>query len=253
MNLKHLFLALITTLFFCCKQQSYRLSKIDGKNLEITDSLDTNEEIDSFIMPFRQHLQKKLDSVIAYSKATYTKTDGPLNTALGNFFADAVFEKANPVFKKRTGKDIDMVLLNHGGIRHVISKGDVTLRTAYELMPFENRTVVATLKGSQINEMITYLIEEKKAHPISKLNISVDTNFHLIEATINGKPIDTAKTYYVTTNDYLANGGDGMTFFKPSDSIHILNYKVRNILIDAFKDMDTLDLKADGRFIQKTH
>jgi 2',3'-cyclic-nucleotide 2'-phosphodiesterase (5'-nucleotidase family) len=32
---------------------------------------------------------------------------------------------------------MDIVLLNHGGIRSIIPKGEVTTRTAFEIMPFE--------------------------------------------------------------------------------------------------------------------
>ena len=46
--------------------------------------------------------------------------------------ADDVYDEANPVFKSKTAKNIDMVLLNHGGIRSVLSKGNITKRTAFD-------------------------------------------------------------------------------------------------------------------------
>jgi len=164
--------------------------------------------------------------------------------------ADAVFELSNPVFNFRTGKDLDMVLLNHGGIRAILSKGNITSRTAYEIMPFDNSVVVAELKGIYINELISYLQNAKQAHPISNLNIKLDSNFKLIEATINKETIDVNRTYYVATSDFLFNGGDRMTFFKKSDSLYDLDYKIRNLLIDYFIKIDTLSLKIDDRFIQ---
>ena len=181
---------------------------------------------------------------------TYSKSDGNLNTAIGNFMADAVFEMSNPVFKSRTGKDIDMVLLNKGGIRSILSKGNVTSRTAYQLMPFDNSVVVAELKGTYINELINYLQKAKSAHPISKLNIKLDSNYKLIDATINNDPIDVNRTYYVATNDYLYNGGGKMTFFEQSDSLYTLDYKIRNLLIDYFKKVDTINPVIDDRCIQ---
>ena len=249
MNLKPFLLFLFLSILFGCKKEFKTLSRIEGKRIEINDSLLGNQKIEDFIKPYREHIEKNLDSVLAYSLDIYTKNDGDLNTTIGNFMADAVYEEANPIFKKRTGKDIDMVLLNYGGIRSIISKGDVTTRTAYEIMPFENSVVVATLKGSQIFDMIDYLSENRKAHPISKLKITLDKNYNLSEAAIKGKPIDSSKTYFVATNDYLFNGGDSMYFFKPTDSVYVLNYKIRNVLIDAFKHRDTLNLKIDDRFI----
>lgn len=226
------------------------LTKIEGSQIEINDTLKSNTELEDFIKPYRNHIEKDLDSVLAYSKDTFSKTDGDLNTAIGNFFADAVYNESNPIFNSRTGKNIDMVLLNHGGIRAIISKGNITTRTAYELMPFENSIVVVALKGTQINSLIKYLIRAKRAHPISKLKLVLDKDYNVSEALINGKKIDSAKTYYVATNDYLYNGGDRMTFFKPNDSLYVLNYKLRNALIDTFKKIDTINPVIDDRFIQ---
>ncbi|MEO8933025.1 MAG: 5'-nucleotidase C-terminal domain-containing protein, partial [Xanthomarina sp.] len=233
-----------------CKQETQHLTRIEGKLIPITDSLDSNLQIETFIKPYRDHIDKDMDSIISYAMDTYSKSDGELNTAIGNLFADVVFEQGNPVFKKRTGHDIDMVLANHGGIRSIISKGAITTRTAFEIMPFENNIVVAPIKGSQVNQLIAYLLNDKRAHPIAKLKIVADKNYHLVEATINNKPIDTSKIYYVATNDYLYNGGDGMNFFKPSDTLYVLNYKIRNAFIDYFKKHDTINPVKDNRYIK---
>ncbi|WOD43650.1 5'-nucleotidase [Hwangdonia lutea] len=226
------------------------LTKIEGKQIQITDSLTPNAEIESFIKPFRDNIQKDLDSVLAYSVHTFSKTDGDLNTAVGNFMADAVYSEANPIFNKRTGKNIDMVLLNHGGIRSILPKGNVTKRTAFKLMPFENSIVVVALKGAQVDSIISFLKSKKRAHPISKLKLVLDKDFNVFEAKINGKNIEKNKTYYVATNDYLYNGGDNMSFFKTNDSLYNLNYKLRNALIDKFVKLDTINPVVDDRFIQ---
>ncbi|MCA0133070.1 5'-nucleotidase C-terminal domain-containing protein [Winogradskyella alexanderae] len=250
-----MFLKRITTIFLAfavlaCNKE-YHLSKIEGKRIEINDSLNEDQKIEAYIKPFRQNVNKNLDSVISYAPKTYSKTDGELNTAIGNLMADAVYEESNPVFNSRTGKNIDFVILNHGGIRSIIPKGDITTRTAYSVMPFENSVVVVQLKGTQIKEMLIYLALAKRAHPLSKhIQISLDSDFQLKTATINNAEIESDKTYYVATNDYLYNGGDRMTFFKPNDSLFVLDYKIRNVLIDYFKKRDTINPVIDERFIQ---
>lgn len=250
MRFTHLIYLLNILLLFNCKQPKAYLTKIEGKQIQVIDSITTDSEIEAFIKPYRTHIEKDLDSVLAYAPNTYSKTDGDFNTAIGNFMADAVFDEANPIFKQRTGKNIDMVLLNHGGIRSIISKGNITTRTAFELMPFENSLIVVALKGSQIDSLTTYLSKARKAHPLSKLKLTIDTNFNVVEATINGKKIDENQTYYVATNDYLFNGGDDMTFFKTNEGFTVLDYKIRNALIDNFKKVDTINPVRDDRFIQ---
>jgi 2',3'-cyclic-nucleotide 2'-phosphodiesterase (5'-nucleotidase family) len=250
MTIKHLFgLGYILLLYSC--NQDIHLIKIEGKRIEINDSIASNQAIESFVTPFRENVNKNLDSVISYAPETYSKTDGEFNTAIGNFMADAVYSESNPVFKKRTNKQIDLVLLNHGGIRSIIPKGDITTRTAYEVMPFENSVVVVALKGKQINEMISYLSRAKRAHPVSsQLQLILNSDFSVKSALINGETINEEKIYYVATNDYLYNGGDRMTFFKPNDSLFVLDYKIRNVLIDYFKKTDTIKPQIDNRFIQ---
>ncbi|KJD35958.1 5'-nucleotidase [Tamlana sedimentorum] len=235
--------------FSSCKQNQLHLNKIEGKRIEINNTITENANIEAYIKPYRKHIQNDLDSIIAYASNTYTKSDGDFNTALGNFMADAVYQEANPIFKSRTGKEIDMVLLNHGGIRSILSKGNISKRTAFELMPFENSIVVVALKKPEIDSLVLYLSKSKKAHPISQLKLTLNKKFEVIDAKIKGKNI-TNKTYYVATNDYLYNGGDNMRFFKTNDSLYVLNYKIRNALIDNFIKNDTINPIRDDRFTQ---
>jgi 2',3'-cyclic-nucleotide 2'-phosphodiesterase (5'-nucleotidase family) len=164
--------------------------------------------------------------------------------------ADAVYEESNPLFKSRTGNEIDFVLLNHGGIRSIISKGNISTRTAYSVMPFENSVVVVKMNGNKVKELVDYLVREQRAHPVNGLQIILDEELQLKSVTIKGESIDTSKAYYVATNDYLYNGGDRMTFFKPNENLHVLDYKIRNVLIDYFTKKDTIAPVIDDRFIQ---
>ena len=249
MTIKHILKLCLLLLIFSCA--STKISKIEGKRLDIDENISSNQAIEDYIKPYRDHINKKMDSVISYAPETYTKSDGDYNTAIGNLMADAVYSEGNPIFNKRTGKNIDLVLLNHGGIRSIISKGNVTIRTAFEVMPFENSVVVAAINGSQVNEMMLYLSKAKRAHPVShQLQLTLDEDYNVKSVFINGEPINNSKIYYVATNDYLYNGGDGMTFFQPNEGLYVLNYKIRDVLIDNFKKKDTLNPKQDQRFIQ---
>lgn len=249
MNLKNILLVFGLLLCASCKAP-IDVFKIEGRNININDSLQAKASLDDFIKPYRENITKDLDSVLGYSVATYSKADGDLNTAIGNLMADIIYEEADPVFFKRTGEHIDFVLMNHGGIRAIISKGPITKRTAYELMPFENSIVVSKLPGAYVKELLNYLSKSKRAHPISKLKIVLDKDDHVVESSVSQIPIDFNKTYYIATNDYLINGGDGMDFFKGSEEVIVLNYKIRNSLIDYFMKTDTINPVIDDRFIQ---
>lgn len=251
MRFTYFFFLLYFFTFTACKQQKIGPTKIVGDKIEINDSLSIDSEIEAFIKPYRIHIQKDLDSVLAYSIDTYSKTDGQFNTAIGNFMADAVYTQANPVFKARTKNSIDFVLLNYGGIRSIISKGNITARTAYKVMPFENSIVVAGLKGDKIKNIVDYIVSSKRAVPFSsQLKLKIDKDYNILSVTINDNTIDSTKTYYVATSDYTYNMGDNMTFFKPNEGVTFLDYKIRKALIDNFKKIDTLKPVIDDRYIQ---
>ncbi|RED45891.1 5'-nucleotidase [Seonamhaeicola aphaedonensis] len=245
-----LFILLNFLVFSGCKQEKMHLIKIEGQQIQITDLLTSNQNIEAFVRPYREHINKDLDSVLAYSPSTYTKDDDELNTALGNLMCSIVFSEGNPIFNKKTGKNIDAVVLNHGGIRAPISAGAITTRTAYQVMPFENKIVVAGIKGNKVIEIVDFLVKSKRAHPFLGLKILLDQEYNLIEASINGESININKTYYIATSDYLYNSGDNMLFFKPNESVVNLDYKIRNAMIDYFKKVDTINPVRDDRFIR---
>lgn len=250
MGYRGFFLFIIALGLLGCKTESYQSTEINSQRIPIEASITEDTAIANFIKPFSEHINKTLDSVLAYNPQDLNKSEGDLNTAIGNLMADIVMEQANPVFKSRTGEDIDMVLLNHGGIRSTIGKGPVTARTAYSVMPFENEIVVAELKGEKIMDMISYLESNRTPHPISGIKLKADEKYKIISASINGKEIDPDKTYYVATSDYLQQGGDNMSFFQDPVNLFIVDYKIRNAIIDYFQKVDTLNTAIDDRYIQ---
>jgi 2',3'-cyclic-nucleotide 2'-phosphodiesterase (5'-nucleotidase family) len=243
-----LIIGFISLIFSC--ENSKQLVNINAENRIISEELSSNTDIEAVIDPYKINLDKSMNKILSYSTATYSKNDGNYNTAIGNLMADAIMELSNPIFKSRTGKNLDIVLLNHGGIRSVLSKGNITTRTAYSLMPFENSVIVVALKGAVVMEMTSYLKEFGKPHPISGMELVLNSDNTYNRILIGGKPIEMEKTYHVATNDYLYKGGDQMYFLKKSDTLYDLNYKIRTVLIDYFKTYDTLSPTKDQRFIK---
>ena len=187
-----------------------------------------------------------MNKILANAPETIDKS-GEWQTPMGNFLADITFEKSDNVFQMREKKSIDICLLNNGGIRSIIPKGDVTARTAYEVMPFENNAIVIGLKADQIIEMISYIISEKKPHPLKGLTFTIDLNKKPKNILVQGKPIEDNTIYYVVTSDYLSNGGDNMLFFKKGVAQYNIDYKLRNIIIDYFTENQIITANKDVR------
>lgn len=250
--MKTLFIFLCSCLLLSsCHKEKPEISKITGKRININDTIPMNEEIDAFIKPYRDQLNDKMHEVLSYSPKDMHKNDGFPETMIGNFMSDMLLEQAQEVFKKRTGNTIDFCLLNHGGIRAPIAEGPIKMLTAFQVMPFENEAVVAELTAENVKKLFEYLVREKRAHPIAGATLKMTEDgkdYKMKEFLINGKPLDMNKTYFVLTSDYLQNGGDRMTFLANPVSLHVLDYKIRNAMIDYFKKTDTIPARNDGRF-----
>jgi 2',3'-cyclic-nucleotide 2'-phosphodiesterase (5'-nucleotidase family) len=233
--LKIFVLLLTFSAFISCAEKKYHVTRIEGKEVEINNSFSENAEIENFIKPYREKIDADLNTILSIAPETIDKS-GEWQTPMGNFLSDITFEKSNKVFQMRENKTIDVCLLNHGGIRSIIPKGNVTARNAYEIIPFENSAVVIALKGEQILEMVNYIITEKKPHPLKGMTFTIDKNNLPTTILIGGKPIDNNRIYYVATSDYLSYGNDNMLFFKKGIEKYNLDYKLRNIIIDYFKE-----------------
>ena len=248
--LRYFVLILTVFSFLSCAEKKVYVSEITGKQLPVSETLSTTNSIESFIEPYRKHIDEDLNTVLAYAPENIDKK-GEWQTKIGNLQSTITLAAANKMFQIRENKEVNICLLNNGGIRSVINKGNVTTRTAFELMPFENNLVVVSLKGEQILEMIDYIIKEKKPHPLAGLTFTNDKNNKSKNILIQNQPLDEQKVYNIATNDYLYNGGDNMNFFKKGIQIYDLDYKIRNIWVDYFKEIDTIPIVTDLRIVKE--
>lgn len=246
-----LFVLSVTILVLtCCSQSTYKVTQITGERIAISSEEGENESIRNYIAPYKNSLEKDLDSILCYNPQVLDKSIGKWQTNIGDWMAQVCFEQANSLLKKRIGSEVDVCLLNHGGIRALLPKGNISTRNAFEIMPFENNLVVLALKGLQIRELSEFFIVERKPHPMYGLEITFDKNNEIKELKIKSRPIKNEMIYYVVTSDYLANGGDRMSFFQNPVKFIDLDYKIRNVLIDEFKSRDTLVIPNQQKIFQ---
>lgn len=241
------FVLLLTfTGILSCGNNQFYLTKIEGKKIAITNTSSETAAIENYIKPYRESIDKDLNTLLAFAPITLDKS-GEWQSTIGDLLADITLERGNRIFQLRHQRTIDICLLNSGGIRSIIPKGNVYTKTAFEVMPFENTSIIVDLKGEQIIEMVDYIIAEKKPHPLAGLTFSIDKNSIASSILVNGKPVVNEQLYAVITSDYLANGGDKMNFFKKGIARYDLDYKLRNVLIDYLKDTDTIPISTNIR------
>ncbi|MDH3321378.1 MAG: 5'-nucleotidase C-terminal domain-containing protein [Flavobacteriaceae bacterium] len=240
---------LLNTFFISCKENNMAVKKIKGQQIEVNETSVADSSFTQIIAPYKSELQNKINKILCYNPQTLSREEAALESSLGNFYADVCFQKADSIFKNKTGQSIDFSLFNYGGIRTAIPKGHIKVKNIFELMPFENKLVITELTGAQTQKLFNYLEERQEAHPVSNVQLEMKAD-KLHKILINGQAFDPSKNYFVLTHDYLQHGGDHMDFFKDPVNLFSTEYKVRDALIDYLSTVDTLRFKLDGRFIK---
>jgi 2',3'-cyclic-nucleotide 2'-phosphodiesterase (5'-nucleotidase family) len=244
MKNKFLLLGIALVSLTACKTTSLQVANVQTqKNISINNELKNDEEFVKVIEPYKQKLDKEMNQKISHTSVDLTKQGD--NSNLGNLLADYTFDGADVWTKTHLQKNVDAALINIGGIRTTIGKGDILLKSIYEVMPFENEVIIMKMKGTDLQGLYDYYAKTQVNNPVSHLYIETK-NGQLTKTLINGKPINSNQDYYIATSDYLALGGDNMSFFAKGEAIPT-GIKLRDLFIDYFKKNSEIVPNTDIR------
>ncbi|KIA83024.1 5'-nucleotidase [Kaistella solincola] len=221
------------------------VAKVDvQKNISVAENMPVDQTFKKIIEPYKMELEGKMNTKLSHTAVDLTKSGD--NSNLGNLLADYTFEGAD-VWAKNNGipGGIDGAVINIGGIRTTIAKGDIITRQIYEVMPFENEVMIMKMKGADMQGLFDYYLKTQKNNPVSHIVIETDGD-KIIKQLINGEKIDPAKTYYIATSDYLALGGDNMDYFKKGEMIST-GIKLRDLFLEKFKANPEVTVPTDVR------
>jgi 5'-nucleotidase len=154
-------------------------------------------------------------------------------SVLGDIITDA--QLAATASEKDGGAVVAMT--NPGGIRTDITKkgdGAVSYADVFASQPFRNQLVTLDLTGAQIKAALEQQWTDEKRPRILQVSKGFTYSWdkakpfgeHVDAAMLklDDKPIDPARTYRVTINNYLALGGDGFAAFKDGTNARIGDY-----------------------------
>jgi 2',3'-cyclic-nucleotide 2'-phosphodiesterase (5'-nucleotidase family) len=218
-------------LLSCSGRKHLAVQDTQTKHYAITDNT-VDSSVIKTIQPYKQTIDGKMHEVIGTAPVALTKKTPESN--LGNFFAEAVFQKAKTLLKVDTTNMFAM--FNNGGLRTSVPQGNVMVNSMFELMPFENKLVVVKVTAERLRQLLDY-VAEKDGAPVAGIRFVIKDK-KATDIFINGKPFDASKTYYVATSDYLAGGGD--KFFSAGENKDMLatDHLLRDILIDYCKTLN---------------
>ncbi|MDG4949610.1 5'-nucleotidase C-terminal domain-containing protein [Weeksellaceae bacterium KMM 9724] len=232
--------------FYACSHKVYQVQNSKVERIFISDSLEEREDLNQLIEPYKIQMANELDRVLTYAPVDLSYKG--MNTPLGNLITDLMLEEGNKIYSQRhPNEKIDVVLMNRGGLRRSFTKGDLSVRSMYELMPFENEAVVVTMTGTKLMEMVDFLRLTPRNHPIAGISFKKESEDK--EIMVGGELIDESKNYRVLTNDYLQKGGDQMTFFLDPIEVEFLQIKLRDMFIQHFEKVDTIQVNQNPRYL----
>jgi len=163
--------------------------------------------------------------VVGAITADITRTATPAGESpLGDVIADAQLART-------TAGGAQFALMNPGGIRADFdaeaspggeATGQITFGEAFSVQPFNNLVVTQTYTGAQLKDTLEQQFAGYKGQSTTKIlqvsngltytwSASAPLGSKITNLALNGTAIDPAASYQVTTNDFLANGGDGFT------------------------------------------
>ena len=192
-------------------------------------------------------------------------------TNLGDLCADA--------YRDQSGADVAIV--NGGGIRVNLAKGDITYNDIIKVHPFGNMLTVIEVSGQQLLDALewgcratpsstggfpqvsgvtfeihTYINSGCTADE-NKMFTGISGEYRVKNVKVNGKDLDLKATYTLASNDYtLLNNGDGYTMFDgckiTQDAVKIDNQVLIDYITETLGGVvgtEYVDPYGDGRIV----
>ena len=209
---------------------TYTLQSHEDKVVAIQASADSTAL--AIIAPYQNAIEEEMNEALTFTKHNLEK--GRPQSTLGNFVTDLCLNYA----------DAHICVMNNGGLRTTINKGNIRRGKLYELMPFENELVVLELDENDYLGLLNYICK-RGGEPFSGISITMKEDGEIINYS---QPVDFSKgeKVKVLTSDYLANGGDKMSFFQDKKQLKV-GIKLRDAIIDYCSNTDTINVQLDGR------
>jgi 2',3'-cyclic-nucleotide 2'-phosphodiesterase (5'-nucleotidase family) len=235
--------------------QSKKILSCNNKLIAVTNQTITPDpQVEKIIAPVVEEGGKKKSEVMGITEVALTHDRSRVTESImGNVLTDSMREATGAV----------VAVMNSGGIRSQIKKGQITFGDLYRVLPFDDVIVSMDLTGNDIKALMENSASRIKGNlHISGMTVDIDplkaSGERVSNIKIQGKPLDYNSTYRMATGDFLARGGDWYDTFKNSKNVKYHNKMIIDVLKDYVKSHSPLTpdtAKIEGRlnFLSPPH
>ena len=246
MNLKSLFFCIILSITAAVYAQNvsapkykyqYRMVLIDS-----TYDAKVDPKLAKYVEKKRHKMEKLMQVVIAHTDEELESFDP--ESPLSNILTDIMLNESSKYIKDTTFDNLDISMVNFGGIRTSMPAGDVTVGDLYRISPFDNYLTFIVLKGSELRKALGRFTDQFNA-AYSGASITYKNN-KPVEILVQGNPIDDNRLYKFVTLNFVADGGDHLLEGIQYEKIEYITTTFRDFLITELKSMTARGEKVTG-------
>lgn len=222
----------VTDLTFTYDKADKKIVSRSAEQLDATDleklKITPDEDVAAIVQEAKSKADELGAKVVANVDADFKRGSNPgkepgTNRGTESTANNMLAESALVALEKFLNEDIDLGVMNAGGVRDDLLTGDVSYKQAFSVQPFGNSIDVATLTGSAIKEALEnqWQTEEqaaKSGRPRLDMGLSDNVSYaynpdaprgeKVSAITIDGKPLEMDKKYRVAASSFLFDGGD---------------------------------------------
>ena len=219
-------------------QYCYKMVRVDS-----TYDAKVDPKLARYVDKKRKKMEKQMQVVIAHTDVELEsyRPESPLS----NFLTDLLLNEAHNYIKDTAFDNIDIAMLNFGGIRTSMPAGDVTVGDIYRISPFENYLTFVVLRGGELRKALDRFTDQFCA-PYSGASITFRNNVP-VEILVQGKPIDDRRMYRLVTLNFISDGGDHLLEGIQYERIEYTTKTFREFLIAELKAMTARGEKVEGK------
>jgi 5'-nucleotidase/UDP-sugar diphosphatase len=225
-----------------------KISSARARNLPITEDVPPDPPVADLLNGYARKMDEQSGRILGRSSVTL---DGDINqirtreTNLGNLLTD--------LLRAEFGTEIAM--LNSGQIRDSIPQGPVDLKRILRVLPFESSIVTVTITGRRLRQALENSASmlpgtSGRFLQISGLTVTYDPSAppgaRVREVMVRGRPLEESRRYSVTTDAFIADGGDGYTLFADATDRIERQVPIRDLLLEALRSRP-LNAALEGR------